>query len=186
MIPAALKVLPALAPIAGGAAVLAWRVQETRTPVSTRKIVIPPLGMSTGFGMFLAPEMRVPLTWAVVAFLIGAIVLSWPLARTSSLEQQGDIVMMRRSNGFLLILLGLLALRLLLHEYVGALLPPKQTAAIFFVLAFGMILRWRAGMYLRYRRLRAEMVAREDSRAPTRRAQLTVPAGDEADPQLDG
>ena len=65
-------------------------------------------------------------------------------------------VMMRRSNGFLLILLALLALRLLLHEYVGALLPPKQTAAIFFILAFGMILRWRTGMYLRYRAIRAE------------------------------
>jgi len=100
--------------------------------------------------------MRVPLTWAVVAFLFGALVLSWPLARTSSLERQGDVVMMRRSNGFLLILLGLVALRLLLHEYVGALLPPKQTAAIFFILAFGMILRWRTGMYLRYRRIRAE------------------------------
>ncbi len=157
MIPVAWKILPALAPIAGGAAVLAWRVRETRTPVTTRKIVIPPLGMSTGFGMFLSAQMRVPLTWAIVAFLFGAIVLSWPLARTSSLERQGDVVMMRRSNGFLLILLGLLALRLVLHEYVGALLPPRQTAAIFFILAFGMILRWRVGMYLRFRALRAEI-----------------------------
>ncbi len=160
MIPVAWKILPALAPIAGGAAVLIWRVRETRTPVTARKIVIPPLGMSTGFGMFLVPEMRVPLTWAIVAFLFGAIVLSWPLARTSSLERQGDVVMMRRSNGFLLILLGLLALRLILHEYVGNLLPPRQTAAIFFVLAFGMILRWRVWMYLRYRAIRAELDAR--------------------------
>jgi membrane protein CcdC involved in cytochrome C biogenesis len=157
MIPAAWKLIPALAPIAGGAAVLAWRVRETRTPVTTRKIVIPPLGMSTGFGMFFVPEMRVPLSWAVVAFLIGALILSYPLERTSSLERQGDVVMMRRSNGFLLILLALLALRLLLHEYVGALLPPKQTAAMFFILAFGMILRWRTGMYLRYRAIRAEL-----------------------------
>ncbi len=177
MIPAAWKILPALAPIAGGAAVLAWRVRETRTPVTTRKIVIPPLGMSTGFGMFFAPQMRVPLTWAVVAFLIGALVLSYPLERTSSLEPQGDVVMMRRSNGFLLILLGLLALRLLLHEYVGAVLPPKQTAAIFFILAFGMILRWRTSMYLRYRALRAELDvrARSDGRMET-----------EVQPQLDG
>jgi membrane protein CcdC involved in cytochrome C biogenesis len=161
MIPVAWKILPALAPIAGGAAVLAWRVRETRTPVTPRKIVIPPLGMSTGFGMFLSAQMRVPLTWAVVAFLFGAVVLSWPLARTSSLELEDGVVMMRRSNGFLLILLGLLALRLVLHEYVGALLPPRQTAAIFFILAFGMILRWRVGMYLRYRALRAGM---EDAR----------------------
>jgi membrane protein CcdC involved in cytochrome C biogenesis len=156
MIPLAWKVLPALAPIAGGAAVLAWRFRETRTPVTTRKIVIPPLGMSTGFGMFLVPDMRVPLAWAVVAFLVGAFVLSWPLARTSSLERRDDVVMMRRSSGFLLILLGLLALRLVFHEYVGHLLPPRQTASIFFILAFGMILRWRVGMYLRYRAIRGE------------------------------
>jgi membrane protein CcdC involved in cytochrome C biogenesis len=112
--------------------------------------------MSTGFLMFASPLVRVPWTWAVAAFLLGALVLSWPLARTSRLERRGDVVMMRRSNGFLVILLGLLSLRLALHEYVGHLLPTPQTAAIFFVLAFGMILRWRAGMYLRYRALRAD------------------------------
>lgn len=145
---------------------LAWRVRETRTPVTTRKIVIPPLGMSTGFAMFVSPQMRVPLTWAVVAFLIGAVVLSWPLARTSSLERQGDVIMMRRSSGFLLILLGLVALRLVLHEYVGHLMPPRQTAAIFFILAFGMILRWRVGMYLRFKGIRAEIQEPTSEPAP--------------------
>ena len=31
------------------------------------------------------------------------------------------------------------------------LLPPRETASIFFLLAFGMIVRWRLWMYLRYR-----------------------------------
>ncbi len=149
-----LKMLSLLAPIVGGAGVLVWRFQETRTPVTTRKIVIPPLGMSTGFGMFVVPAMRVPWPWGVAAFLLGALVLSVPLARTSSLEKRGDAVLMRRSNSFLLILLGLLALRIGLHGYVGAFLSPKQTAAVFFILAFGMILRWRTGMFLQYRALR--------------------------------
>jgi membrane protein CcdC involved in cytochrome C biogenesis len=150
MIPAT-KLIPLLAPIAGGTAVLVWRVRETQTPVTTAKIVIPPLGMATGFLMFVSPAMRIPWALALGAFLFGATVLSYPLARTSTLERQGDVVMMRRSNGFLLILLGLLALRLALHEWIGHLLPARQTAALFFVLAFGMILRWRVGMYLRYR-----------------------------------
>lgn len=144
----------ALAPILGGAAVLAWRYQETRTPVTAAKIVLPPLGMSTGFAMFALPAARVPWSWALVAFLLGALVLAVPLARTSRLERRGDDVLMERSNGFLLILLGLLALRLALHDWVGHLLSPLQTAGIFFVLAFGMILRWRVGMYLSYRKLR--------------------------------
>ena len=149
----ALKLLPVVAPVVGGSAVLAWRIRETQTPVTVRKIVIPPLGMSTGFFMFVRPEMRIPWTLALGAFLFGALVLSIPLERTSSLERRDDVVMMRRSNGFLVILLGLLAMRLLLHDYVGHLLPPLQTGALFFVLAFGMILRWRAAMYVKYQRL---------------------------------
>jgi membrane protein CcdC involved in cytochrome C biogenesis len=62
---------------------------------------------------------------------------------------------MRRSPGFILILLGLLAIRLGLHDYIGRVLPARQTAALFFVLAFGMILRWRVSMYFNFRRLQA-------------------------------
>ncbi|MFQ5538439.1 MAG: CcdC family protein [Gemmatimonadota bacterium] len=144
------------APVVGGTAVLAWRIQETRTPVTVRKILIPPLGMSTGFFMFLRPEMRIAPLLAVGAFMAGMLLLAVPLARTSSLERRGGVIMMRRSNAFLVILLGLFALRLLLHDYVGAVLPPLQTAAFFFVLAFGGILPWRIAMYLRYRRLSRE------------------------------
>jgi membrane protein CcdC involved in cytochrome C biogenesis len=147
------KLIPMLAPVVGGSAVLAWRIRETRTPVTTRKIVIPPLGMSTGFAMFFVPSMRIPWSWAIGAFLVGALVLAVPLGRTSTLERSGDVVLMRRSNGFLLILLVLLAIRVALHEWIGELLPPKETGSLFFVLAFGMILRWRVGMLVRYLRL---------------------------------
>ena len=51
------------------------------------------------------------------------------------------------------ILLGLLGLRLALHDYIGHLISPLQTAAVFFLLAFGMIVRWRSDMYRQYRRL---------------------------------
>lgn len=145
-----------LATVVGGAAVLAWRVQETRAPVTARKIIFPPLGMSTGFAMFVVPSMRIPWSWAIGAFLAGVLFLSFPLTRSSSLERRGDDVVMRRSNGFLLILLGLLVLRIALHESVGHILSPRRTASVFFILAFGMILRWRVGMYLRYRELEAE------------------------------
>lgn len=150
------RILTLLAPVVGGAAVMAWRFQETRTPVTARKIVLPPLGMGTGFAMFLSPAVRIPLSWAVVAFLVGSLVLAYPLARTSTLERRGDEILMRRSNGFLVILLGLLGLRLALHDYVGHLLPPLQTGSLFFVLAFGMISTWRVAMYRRFRTLQDE------------------------------
>lgn len=151
-----LKLAFMAAPVVGGTAVFAWRIRETQTPVTAAKILVPPLGMSTGFMMFLNPSMRVPWSWAVAAFLLGALVLAIPLARSSSLERRGDEIMMRRSPGFLLILLGLLALRLLLHDYVGHLLSPAQTAAVFFLLAFGMIARWRIAMFRRFRTLQTD------------------------------
>lgn len=151
--PAALRTVFALVPVVGGAGVLVWRWHETRTPVTVRKIVIPPLGMATGLAMFLAPPMRVPWTWGLPSFLAGAFLLAIPLLESSRLERSGDVVVMRRSPGFLLILLGLLALRIGLHEWVGHYVSPAQTAVLFFLLAFGMIVRWRASMYLAYRRL---------------------------------
>ncbi len=143
-----------LATLAGAAAVLAWRMREARRPVTTRAIVAPPLGMSTGFLMFLAPTARIPWAWAGAAFALGALVLSVPLARTSRLARVGDAVVMHRSKAFLWILLGLFAVRLAAREWVEQVITPAQTAALFFVLAFGMILRWRATMLLAYLRLR--------------------------------
>lgn len=142
-----------LAPVVGGGAVLAWRMRETRVPVTPKSILIPPIGMSTGFFMFLSPLTRVPWPWAIGAFLCGLLVFSWPLVRSSRLEPRDGRVYMRRSPWFLAILLGLLGVRLLLHDYVGHLISPVQTAAVFYLLAFGMIVRWRADMYRQYRRL---------------------------------
>jgi len=52
----------------GAAAVMAWRIRETSRPITAPKIVIPPLGMSTGFIMFAYPPARIPLSWALCAF----------------------------------------------------------------------------------------------------------------------
>jgi membrane protein CcdC involved in cytochrome C biogenesis len=144
------------AALAGAAAVFAWRVQESRTAVTLRKIVIPPLGMATGFSMFLVPVFRVPLLWALVAFLIGAVALAYPLLATSRLERAGDAIMMRRSKAFFAVVIVLAVIRLAARSYFDRFINVEQTAGLFFVLAFGMILRWRASMFFEYRALRAE------------------------------
>jgi len=135
----------------GLAAVLTWRIREARGPVSMKKIVMPPLGMATGFSMFVVPAFRVPWTWALGAFLIGAVALAYPLLRTSRLIREGDVVMMQRSNAFFTVILALAAIRLLARGYFDSFLTAQQTAGLFFVLAFGMILRWRVNMFLEYR-----------------------------------
>ena len=148
-----LRPLLQLSPVVGGVAVLFWRVRETRVPLTLKGIVIPPLGMSTGLFMFLAPAMRVPWLWAISAFGAGFFLLSYPLIRSSRLESRDGVIYMQRSRSFLAIILGLLAIRLLLHDYIGHLVSPLQTAALFYLLALGMIVRWRLSLYRSFRRL---------------------------------
>jgi membrane protein CcdC involved in cytochrome C biogenesis len=142
------------AAILGALAVLAWRMHESRRPVSLPGLIIPPLGMSTGFSMFAVPAFRIPWTWGIGAFVLGAAVFAYPLVASPQLTREGDRVMMRRPKWFLVVLLVLAAVRLGLREYVSAIISVQQTAGLFFVLAFGMILRWRTALLLEYRKLR--------------------------------
>jgi len=144
---------PLVASVAGLAGVLAWRIREGRTAVTVRKILIPPMGMATGFSMFIVPAFRIPVTWAITAFLVGAIALAYPLLLTSTLERTGDAIMMKRSGAFFSVVIGLAAIRYLARGYFDSLLSIEQTGALFFVLAFGMIVRWRMSMFMKYREL---------------------------------
>jgi membrane protein CcdC involved in cytochrome C biogenesis len=132
---------------------MVWRIRETHGPVSTKKIVIPPMGMATGFSMFFVPAFRLPWQMAAVAFLVGALGLAYPLLRTTRLVRQGDTVMMQRSTAFFSVIIVLGAVRLLARGYLDRLLTVEQTGALLFVLAFGMIVRWRASMLIEYRKL---------------------------------
>jgi membrane protein CcdC involved in cytochrome C biogenesis len=148
-----LRELSLLASLVGASAVMVWRVQEGRTAVTTKKILIPPIGMATGFSMFVVPAFRFPLLWAVCAFLLGAVVFAYPLLRTSRLVRDGEVIMMQRSNVFFVVVIALAAIRILAHSTIDRFVDVKQTAALFFVLAFGMILRWRVRMFFQYRKL---------------------------------
>ena len=133
------KALVVAGSLAGAVVMLAWRHRESRRPVTARAIV--------------APATRIPWSWAGAAFGIGALVLSVPLAMTSRLVREGDTVMMKRSSAFFWILIGLFLVRFVAREWFERRITMPQTGALFFILAFGMILRWRVGMYLQYLRL---------------------------------
>ena len=145
----------AVGSVIGLVGVLVWRIREGRTAVTVRKIIIPPLGMATGFSMFVVPAFRVPVLWAAVAFLIGAVLLAWPLLRTSRLIRDGERIMMQRSNAFFAVVIFLAAIRYLARGYFDSIMTIQQTAGLFFILAFGMILRWRLRMLSEYRTLTA-------------------------------
>ena len=152
-VPPSMQTSTLIATLVGSGAVLVWRVRETQRPVTAKKILIPPLGMASGFSMFLVPQMRVPVTWGLTAFLAGAALLSYPLIHTSALTRSGDAILLKRSPAFLFILLALVAVRLAARSYVEQYVDAIQTGSLFFLLAFGMLLPWRVVMYLRYRAL---------------------------------
>jgi len=103
--------------------------------------------------MFLVPMFRVPWIWAVGAFVSGALILAYPLLKTSRLIREGDRVMMQRSNVFFGVLILLAIIRIGARGYLDTVLTVQQTAGLFFLLAFGMIVRWRTQMYLEYQTL---------------------------------
>lgn len=146
----------AVSSIIGFIGVMIWRIRETQTAVTIRKIVIPPMGMATGFCMFFVPAFRVPLLWAAIAFAIGAILLAWPLLATSRLVRDGDAIKMKRNGAFFAVVVVLAAIRYFARGYFDTIMTLQQTAALFFVLAFGMILRWRLSMLREYRMLTAQ------------------------------
>jgi membrane protein CcdC involved in cytochrome C biogenesis len=139
--------------------VIFLRIRATKRPVTPKGIIMPPLGMSTGFLVFLHPATHFPVWWGLIAFAAGAVFLATPLIMTSRFEVVNGEIYLKRSLSFIVILLTLLSVRLLLHGYVEQYISIPQTAGLFFTLAFGMILPWRVGMYLRYRRLRQSLAA---------------------------
>ncbi|NGQ93791.1 cytochrome c biogenesis protein CcdC [Brevibacillus sp. SYP-B805] len=132
--------------------VIMIRMRAAKKPVSARKIILPPLFMSTGFIMFHFPEAITPLPYDILAFLVG-MVLSIPLILTSKFEIVGQDVYLRRSKIFFVILLGLLIIRTAIKLWIGDAFTPMQTGGLFFILAFGMILPWRVAMLFMYQRL---------------------------------
>ncbi len=145
--------------LVGATGMVVWRLREGRSPVTPRKILLPPLGMATGLGMFIFPATHLPLSWCFAAVALGAGLLAYPLMATSRLEKQGEHIWVRRSPTFLWILLTLVAVRWGLREFVGHFLTPLRTGALFYLLALGMVLRWRWSMWLDYQRLTAGLTS---------------------------
>jgi membrane protein CcdC involved in cytochrome C biogenesis len=135
--------------------VIGIRLKAAKKPTSVRKIVIPPLGMTTGYLMFLFPKMHIPWAYALAAVLVG-LLFSYPLIKTSNFETIGDDIYLKRSRAFPLFLLGLLAIRIAMHSYVEQYLTIAQTGSAFFILAYGMIVPWRIAMLRKYNKVRRE------------------------------
>lgn len=154
LFPTLLQVLAPIVALVMATVLIVLRLRATKKPTNTIKILLPPLGMSTGFFMFIYPPTHIPWSWAIISFIAGTIFFAIPLIKTSKLQVIGNDVYLKHSPAFAVILVVLLIVRFSLHQYIEQYISMFQTASLFFILAFGMLLPWRLAMYMKYKKLK--------------------------------
>ncbi|WP_404450167.1 cytochrome c biogenesis protein CcdC [Sutcliffiella horikoshii] len=132
--------------------VLFIRMKAAKKPSSVKKIVLPPIFMSTGALMFLFPEFRVSSLQILEALAVGAI-FSIFLIKTSKFEMKDNDIYLKRSKAFVFILLGLLAIRVVMKLVLSTQIDIGELTGMFWLLAFGMIVPWRVAMYIKYKKI---------------------------------
>lgn len=128
------------------------RLRAQKKPVSAKKILIPPFAMSTGALMFIFEEFRVAPLQIVEAVALG-LVFSVILIATSKFEVRESAIYMKQSKAFPFILVGLLIFRIVLKMLFADSLDVGELAGMFFILAFSMLLPWRIGMLIKFKKL---------------------------------
>ncbi|MFV8827261.1 CcdC family protein [Alkalihalobacterium sp. APHAB7] len=132
------------------------RLKATKKPASIKKIVLPPLFMSTGFLMFLYEPTR-PAPLQVLEALSVGMLFSILLIKTSKFEIKDQEIYLKRSKAFVFILVGLLVARILFKIIIGDSINVEELSGMFFLLAYGMIIPWRIAMYLSFRKVEQEL-----------------------------
>lgn len=141
-----------------GMAILAMfvRMKAAKKPATARKIILPPVFMSTGALMFVVPMFRVTYLELFEAMAVG-LVFSILLIKTSKFEIRENEIYLKRSRAFVFILFGLLVLRIILKLLLSSSIDYGELSGMFFILAFFMILPWRIAMYLQFRRFQEKL-----------------------------
>ncbi|EPE60706.1 hypothetical protein L479_02918 [Exiguobacterium sp. S17] len=122
------------------------RVKASARPTNAKKILIPPLAMSTGMLQFLVPAFR--LTWLEVGeALVVGLIFSIFLIKTSNFEKRDGEVYLSRSKAFFIVVFVLLAIRTVMKAFLGDEVNIFATGGLFYLIAWGMIVPWRIAMY---------------------------------------
>ena len=136
-----------------GSFIMFMRMRSQKKPVSAKKIIIPPIAMSSGALMFIFEEFRVAPVQILEAVGIG-IVFSLFLIVTSKFEIRENEIYMKRSKAFAFILIGLLIFRVVLKLVFSSTLDVGELGGMFWILAFFMLLPWRIAMLVKYQKIK--------------------------------
>lgn len=132
------------------------RLRMAKKPASVKKIILPPLFMSTGALMYIFPVFQISWYQVIESFALG-MVFSIILIKYSKFEIHDGEIYLNPSKAFPFILFGLLIVRLALKILISGYISLGETGGIFFMLAFGMILTWRIAMLYQYLQLKKSL-----------------------------
>lgn len=132
------------------------RAKSAKRPASVKKILLPPLFMSTGALMFIFPFFRVTGLEFLEAIAVG-ILFSTVLIWTSKFEQRDGDIYLKQSKAFIFILFGLLIVRIIGKLVLSSTIDIGALSGMFWILAFGMIVPWRIAMYMQFRKVQKEL-----------------------------
>ncbi|UJL48020.1 cytochrome c biogenesis protein CcdC [Virgibacillus sp. NKC19-16] len=130
-------------------AMIVMRLKAAKKPASIKKIILPPLFMSTGAFMFIFPVFQIRWVQVLEALAVG-IICSIFLIKTSKFEIRDQDIYLIPSKAFAFILVGLLLFRIIFKLAIGSTISLGQTSGMFFILAFGMIVTWRLSMLYKF------------------------------------
>ncbi|WP_147640323.1 cytochrome c biogenesis protein CcdC [Paenisporosarcina sp. FSL H8-0542] len=140
-----------------GTIVMMVRAKSANRPVSAKKIILPPLFMSTGALMFVFEYFRVPpmqIAEALGVGLLFSLVLIW----TSKFEVKNNNIYLKQSKAFIFILIGLLIIRVIAKVILSSTIDVGELSGMFWILAFGMIVPWRIAMLIQYKNLEKKII----------------------------
>ncbi|MBM7659251.1 membrane protein CcdC involved in cytochrome C biogenesis [Bacillus mesophilus] len=149
--------LSSVAAIVMATLVIIVRIKAAKKPATLRKIILPPIFMSTGSLMFLFPMFQVTPLQVIEAVSVGAI-FSIFLIKTSQFEVRENEIYLKRSKAFIFILFGLLILRIILKSLLSATIDVGELSGMFYLLALGMIIPWRVAMFLSFKKLNDQLI----------------------------
>ena len=108
--------------------------------------------------MFLFEPFRVAPLQILEAAVVG-LLFSFVLIATSKFEIREEAIYMKQSKAFPFILMGLLIFRVILKIIFADSFDVGELGGMFFILAFSMILPWRIGMLIKYKKLQKSHIA---------------------------
>ncbi|GAA0462016.1 cytochrome c biogenesis protein CcdC [Alkalibacillus silvisoli] len=132
------------------------RLRASKKPASVKKIILPPLFMSTGALMFFVPYFQIEWILVVEAVIVG-LLFSILLIYTSNFEVKENEIYLKPSKALGFILIGLLLVRIVWKSIIGEDISVGETSAMFYLLAFAMLVTWRIAMLMKFLKLKERL-----------------------------